>query len=234
LPSLSGRARYVVLAVILLVGAGIGWRFFTPSPQQEVPVVERVRRAPVVRTQVPKKQEEKAPGPVEGVAKHTDPFTPLVVERKQAAVPPKVTPGKPEVPAPPVPAVVLPPPPPPVSTSAGVGQAPAQIPSPPQTGAKPAPPGGAPAAPAAAQAGTPTPGGRQEAAPPKKAVPEVLGVISKEGASVVILRVDGKTYVAGEGEEVVPGVKVVRASAVDGEVVLLVDGEEHRVSVSGR
>ncbi|MDR5695452.1 MAG: hypothetical protein QN198_10655 [Armatimonadota bacterium] len=193
----------VLLAVIGLGYAGI--RTFTPpAPQVSGPPQPSEKQAPPP-AQPSQGATKAAPIPILQGAGRLDPFQPLVVE-KPAEQPkrPALTPSA----APAVPPLPLPPPPSPPAPSPA--PQPPAVPQQPAVPKPPAPPAQEPPIPALA----------------------ITGILS-DARPLAIIRAGGTTSIVAEGEEVIPGVKVVRIEPEARRVVVAVDGKNVEVRLGG-
>lgn len=196
--------------LVLLVALGLGYagiRTLTPpAPPLREPARPAEGQAPPAAP-LPQAPAKAAPIPSLQGAGRPDPFQPLVVEKPagQPRRPALAPPAAPVVPA--VPPLPLPPPsvPPPPPT-----QQPATVP-------------------------------QQPAAPPPQPAPAqgpsfpqlvITGILSN-ARPLAIVRAGGTTSIVAEGEEVIPGVKVVRIEPEAGRVVVEVNGRSVEVRLGG-
>ena len=193
------------LVLLVLLGLGYaGIRTFTPpAPPQREPARLAEEQAPPAAPPL-QRAAKAAPIPSLQGAGRPDPFQPLVVE-KPAGQPrrPALTPPATPV-VPAVPPLPLPPPPSPPQVSPPIPQKP-EVQQP------------------------PTPAPVQE--PPLPAL-AVTGIFS-DARPLAIVRAGGTTSIVAEGEEVIPGVKVVRIEPEGGRVVVEVNGRSVEVRLGG-
>jgi len=197
------------LVLLVLLGLGYaGIRTFTPpAPPQREPARPAEEQAPRAATP-PQGAAKAAPIPRLQGAGRPDPFQPLVVEKpagqpRRPALAPPTAPAVPAVPPLPLPPPSVPPPPP---------AAPQPATAPQQQAAPP-----------------PQPAPAQGASLPKLVI---TGILSN-ARPLAIVRAGGTTSIVAEGEEVIPGVKVVRIEPEAGRVVVEVNGRSVEVRLGG-
>lgn len=232
------RVRPALMGLILLTVVGGGYlgvrAFFSPA----VPGVSEPTRPPTGAQVVPRtsrKPAGEAPKLATQSTGKDEPFRPLVVEKSAARSGPTVPPPPATSSPPPVTRPLPVPPLPPLPQTLP----PARTEAPGAAESKPSPP--TVRAPSPEKTGSP--GSQQPSIPQQPAQPvqepqtpplAVTGIFSGPDAHpLAIVRAGNVTSIVTEGEEVVPGIRVVRIEPEARRVVIAVNGKEVEVRLGG-